>query len=504
MAEKPVSDHSAPSTDTSRRDLIKGAAAGLAGVAAASTAVPRAFAQAAPAGLPLPANSGINHIVVLMMENRSYDHMLGWVPGSAGKQAGRTFVDNAGNSFNSFHLTKFQNCSSADPNHGFIAGRQQMNGGAMNGFLFTQPVGDQFPIGYYVGADLPFFASAARYWTICDHYHCSILGPTWPNRFYMHSGQTDRLTTGGGTTQNGPPSAANGNGLISTLPTIWDLAANAGITHKYYFGGNNPQDPNPSEGSVAFTALWGGKYANISFPYAQFVADAASGNLPQISYIDPDFTGEGAGTSNDDHPLADVRNGQVLMNEVYQTLSQSPNWANTLLIINYDEWGGFADHIVPGLAPVTQLEANTPDPNVLVNGMGQDVNVNSVVDGVPMAFQGFRTPCVLIGPRARRGAIASQTYDANSILNAISWQFGLPTLGARGVSSGNIATALNFSSAPNLTLPPPVNIVNQQFGSSCKANPMANMDYINKTFAEHFAHLDIIRGLMVEHGFRTT
>jgi phospholipase C len=472
MAEKPPQDNNALSSDTSRRALIKSVAGAAAGAAAMSTSLPRAFAQATTAGLPAPADSGIDHIVVLMMENRSFDHMLGWVPGAKGVQAGRTFLDTSGAAHSSFLLTKFQNCASADPDHSFGGGRTQLNGGAMDGFLKTAKVGDTFPIGYFTAADVPFFANAARYWTICDSYHCSILGPTWPNRFYMHSGQTDRLTTGGPTIDT--------NSLVSILPTIWDLAAAADVSARYYFSDS------------AFTALWGGKYTSISFPLAQFMADAAAGTLPSISYIDPSFTGEAQGTSNDDHPLADIRNGQVLMNRVYQALTTSPNWARTLLIINYDEWGGFADHVAPTLAPVTAHE-------VTVGNVDTPVNA----DGTASAFLGFRVPCILIGPRARRGSVAGGQYDANSILNMITWRFGLPGIGIRATTSGNIATALNFSSAPNVSIPPLPSLVNQVYGSSCAANPQADLDYINNTFTEHFADLEKVKNLMIEHGFRT-
>ncbi len=149
--------------------------------------------------MPPPEQSGIDHVVVLMMENRSFDHMLGWLPGANGVQAGRSFADTSGQSHNSFPLTLFQNCASLDPDPTQFRRRPHCScsGGAMNGFLLTDEPGDQFPIGYYGESDLPFFASAAQNWTICDNYHCSMLGPTWPNRLYMHCGQTDRLTTGG-------------------------------------------------------------------------------------------------------------------------------------------------------------------------------------------------------------------------------------------------------------------------------------------------------------------
>src|SRR5262249_3915532 len=146
----------------------------------------------------------------------------------------------AGNVVASQKLTLFQNCSSHDPDHSWNGGRTHLNGGAMDGFLKTPPVGDHFAIGYYGASDVQFFASAARYWTICDNYHCGMLGPTFPNRFYMHSGQSDRISN---------------TATVSKLPAIWDLAAAAGLNAKYYF-----QDS-------AYTALWGGKFSSISFPF---------------------------------------------------------------------------------------------------------------------------------------------------------------------------------------------------------------------------------------------
>jgi phospholipase C len=463
MANTPTSTPENRLSEPSRRAVLKGAA----GAAAMVSAMQVAAAEAA-AGLPAPAASGIDHIVVLMQENRSFDHMLGWVPGANGVQAGRTFADLDGNTQSSHHLTLFQNCSSHDPDHSYQGGRTQLAGGAMNGFLLTQPAGDTFPIGYYGAQDVLFFASAARNWTICDAYHCGILGPTYPNRIYMHTGQTDR----------------NANTLApSSLPTIWDAAAASGVSAKYYY-----QDE-------AFTVFWGNKYTSISQPFSQFQADAASGNLPSISYIDPRYINEGAGTSTDDHPLADIRNGQVLMNEVYTTLANSPNWAKTLLIINYDEWGGFADHVAPTLAPVSAAEVAAGNVDVLNP------------DGSGMAYLGFRTPLLLIGPRARRGSVSHAPYDPNAILNFICWRFGLSGLGARATTSGNIATALNFSGAPNLTLPPPVDLLpfnpaGMTYGQACSTNPMANLEELNKSFGQHFADLDGMSQMMLKFGFQ--
>ncbi|MEI9982594.1 MAG: alkaline phosphatase family protein [Aliidongia sp.] len=318
---------------------------------------------------------------------------------------------------------------------------------------------------------MPFFAAAAQNWTICDNYFCSILGPTWPNRLYMHTGQTDRLTTGGNTNDT--------DSFVSILPTIWDAAAYGGVSARYYYS------------DAAYTALWGGSYTDISFPFDQFVADAAAGNLPSISYVDPLSVGEAQGTSADDHPLADIRNGQVFMNRVYQALSTSPNWAKTLLVINYDEWGGFADHVAPPMAPVSAHEASIGNVDTPLNP-----------DGTGMAYLGFRVPCLLIGPRVSRGFLAHDQFDANAILNFITWRFGLQGLGIRATTSGNIGTAIDFTQQPDTSLPPPVDLVDQVYGSSCAANPMADLGHVGETFAQHFADLEKMKSLMIEHNFK--
>ena len=117
------------------------------------------------------------------MENRSFDHFLGWVPGADGKQAGIRLVDVAGEAHESYDLApNFQNCRFADPDHSYEGGRREINAGAMDGFLLTQPQGDTFPIGYYTGESLPFFRGCAENWTICDQYFSGILSSTTPSR----------------------------------------------------------------------------------------------------------------------------------------------------------------------------------------------------------------------------------------------------------------------------------------------------------------------------------
>src|SRR5437016_5920576 len=177
-----------------RRQLILGGAS-VAGAAALSPLIGTGGAAATggrPAAihrdLPDPASSGIDHIVVLCMENRSFDHLLGWLPGADGRQAGLSYPDRTGVLRPTYHLGTFQGCGHPDPDHSYGGARAEYRGGACDGWL---QVNDQFSIGYYGQADLPFLGHAAPTWTVCDNYFAATLGPTFPNRLYLHSAQTD-------------------------------------------------------------------------------------------------------------------------------------------------------------------------------------------------------------------------------------------------------------------------------------------------------------------------
>lgn len=381
------------------------------------------------AALPSPDQAGFEHVVVVMMENRSFDHFFGWLPGGNGQKAGLSYKDSLGVS----HLTHalppdYQGCSFLDPGHSYSDGRVQYHNGACDGFLFDgsdsdptngkpNQANDVFAIGYYGQNDLSFLGAAGPAFTVCDSYFCGIMAETYPNRFHMHAAQTDRLVN---------------NSTTSTLPTIWDRLQEKGLSGRYYFS------------DVPFLALWGSRYTNISKPFSQFLTDASNGTLPNVAYIDPRFEDEGSGTSQDDHPHADIRNGEVFLNQIYDALRTSPNWSKTVLIINYDEWGGFFDHVPPPLAPIppaTQAAGDT--------------------DG----RLGFRVPCVVISPYARRNFIAHGQYDHTSILKMIEWRFGLPPLTTRDRTANNLAEVLDFAS-PNVTAPA-FNVPSGPFGAPC-------------------------------------
>jgi phospholipase C len=377
--------------------------------------------------LPAPEASGFEHVVVVMMENRSFDHFLGWMPGVNGQQAGLTYHDSAGVSHSTHALAPdYQGCGFLDPGHSYSDGRVQYHNGACDGFLFdgsdesdanASQANDVYAIGYYGQSDLAFLGAAGPAFTVCDNYFCGIMAETYPNRFYMHAAQTDRLMN---------------NTTTSTLPTIWDRLQEKGLSARYYFN------------DLPFLALWGTKYVNISKPFSQFLADAAAGTLPNVAYVDPGFAGETTDDSNDDHPHADIRDGEAFLNQIYDALRNSPNWSKTVLVINYDEWGGFYDHVPPPTAPIPPATAAAGD-----------------TDG----RLGFRVPCVVISPYARRNFIAHAQYDHTSILKMIEWRFGLPPLTVRDATANNLAEVLNFET-PDVTAPA-FSVPSGPFGGPC-------------------------------------
>jgi phospholipase C len=382
-------------TVTRRQVLVAGGATAL-GVGLAGSA--RRAVVPAPPSLPAPERSGIDHVVVVMMENRSFDHFLGWVPGADGRQAGLRVVDRYGVPHQTWHLSDFQGCGSPDPDHSYEGGRIAYDRGRCDGWLRAGQ-NDAFAIGYYTGADLDFHRQAARDWTVCDRYFAATMAPTYPNRLYQHAARTDRI---------------HNSTDLSTLPTIWDRLAAAGLRGTYYFS------------DLPFTALWGSKHLGISRPYGQFLADCGAGTLPEVAFVDPRFEDGSSGTSGDDHPHADVRAGQAFLAEVYNAVVSGPAWGRTLLVITYDEWGGFYDHVPPAEAP-------DADPAT--------------------ALRGFRVPALVISPRARRGAVAHEVYDHTSVLRTIQWRWGLPPLSPRDRAARNLAEVLDFRSPPRLTVP---------------------------------------------------
>src|SRR3954451_24406050 len=173
-----------------QRTAVAGGLAASAGLLLGpETLIANAARRQRRAPLPSPRNLPIDTFVVLMMENRSFDHFAGWLPGADGKQAGLSYVDDDGKTYQTHALAPdFQGCAYNDPDHSWEGGRAQLNGGACDGFLKGD--NDVYAIGYYGAQDVPFFAAVSQAFTTCDRFFCSILASTFPNREYMHAAQS--------------------------------------------------------------------------------------------------------------------------------------------------------------------------------------------------------------------------------------------------------------------------------------------------------------------------
>lgn len=379
-----------------RRDFLRSAL----GATAASFLSSCGTRSPLGASLPSPEESGIEHVVVVMMENRSFDHFLGWLPNADGKQAGLSYVDQSGTTQYTHALSgDFTGCGHIQPDHSYEGGRIEYNAGQMDGFL--RSASDTFSIGYYQEHDLTFLGALARQYTTLDRYFCSFMGPTLPNRIFQCSAQTDRISN------TSDP---------CKLETIWDRLGEADVSARWY---------------SPYVIVWGSEYADITRTYQDYLNDAASGQLPAVSFVDPPYT-PGAG-STDDHPFADIRNGDAFLSQTYHALTKSPCWPKSVLIITFDEWGGFFDHVPPPRVAA----ANNIDTDV-INGR---------------ALLGFRVPTVIVSPFSMGSPLSprvnSTVFDHTSALKLIEWRWSLPPLTARDASPeiGNLASAMDFVNA---------------------------------------------------------
>jgi phospholipase C len=331
--------------------------------------------------------AGIETIVVLCMENRSFDHYLGslslleglTVDGLTGSE---TNPDPNGTPVPIFNLLDF---TPADPPHGWGACHAQFNNGANDGFVTEHAGPSQNDVmGYHVRSQIPIIYALADAGAICDRYFCSVLGPTWPNRFYLH-----------GASSNGNQSNTPAIGFQS----LWPLLDDAGVSNKNYFH----DLPWCAGGFLKLSGTSG---------ISTFFSDAAAGTLPNFSIIDPQFFGAGA---NDDHPDHDIQLGQLLIATIYQALAQGPQWSKCLFVVTYDEHGGFYDHVPP---PTT--------------------------DDQRPEFQqmGFRVPTLVTGPFVKKGCVVSTVLEHSSVLKTLMVKYNLPSLNQRVDAANDLSSVI--------------------------------------------------------------
>jgi phospholipase C len=426
----------------SRRRLL-GAAAAAGGSAFLARALPASVRRAveeAPGGVPDRPRSlnQVEHVVVLMQENRSFDSYFGTLagvrgfadPGAITLPDGKPVwyqpdPDNVDGYELPFHLdTRATSAAAvADLSHAWSVQHAAWDGGKMDNWVPAHRAADgsngPLTMGYYTADDLPFHYALANAFTICDNYHCSVMGPTNPNRLYAWTGTID---PGGG---NGGPVIDNSETPPYTWTTYPEMLQQAGVTWRNYQEADN-YDDNPLAWFKQFqqapqsSPLYQLGMAPVPDLVQAFADDVRTGSLPQVSWI----IGPAATT---EHPSYLPAAGAAFIASILEALASNPRiWQSTVLFLNYDENDGFFDHVPPPVPP-----PGTAD---------------EFVGGLPIGL-GFRVPMIVISPFSAGGFVCSEVLDHTSTIQFMEKVFGVECTNIsqwRRDTCGDLTAALNL------------------------------------------------------------
>ena len=403
--------------------------------------------QALAKKLPPGKLSDIEHVVILIQENRSFDNYFGMLPGVRGfadTSVPRSVFEQAGYPVEGFEgvLTPFHLESGTggrcfpDITHSWVPQHESWNGGAMDGFVQAHlandgPAAGPATMGYYTQADIPFYYALAENFTICDNYFCSTLGPTYPNRLYSMSGTID-------------PDGLNGGPLVETYQgfeflkgrftweTMPEALSAAGVTWKSYTGAELGYEDNVLEFFKNFQTSEGLAARGLRPTYPDdFLADIKAGQLPQVSWINTSVL-------QTEHPgYSSAKIGEFAVETILAKLHRHGLWEKTALFVTWDENGGFFDHVAPPVAPPGTAGEYLTVPDITGNDGG--------ITG-PIGF-GVRVPLLVISPFSRGGFLCSEPFDHTSLLRFLETRFGVevPNLSPwRRENAGDLTSAFNF------------------------------------------------------------
>lgn len=385
----------------------------------------------------------IEHIVVLMLENRSFDHMLGYLTRDAnphpvdGLTGGEVniYEHAPGHQIQCRPFVLKQPVFKLDPHHGYANVEVQLesrDGQHNTGFVkdFTDkalPKGIHpgAIMGYYDKDLVPAYDHLARHYAVCDRWFASVPGPTWPNRYFALCGHSKGSVV---------------NVRLQDIPTIFDHLDVAHVPWGYY---------SHDIGFLRTVRRYTGSVGKIS-KVSEFYERASEGTLPAVSWVDPNFTLQehvfGKGYSNDDHPPADIRRGQRLVARIYNYLLLGRNdaWKKTLFIVVYDEHGGFYDHV-------------PPEPAVAPNALNAS----------KFERYGVRVPALVMSPYIPAGRISHTIYDHTSILKTILNRFckrpdgSIPHMSRRVDDAADLEPLLSLTTARTDCKPAPMIMVDE-------------------------------------------
>ena len=424
-----------------RRSLLANGTA-LSGAAVGAAVLPLSLRKAMAKTLRDGRPSGgsiydIEHIVILMQENRSFDHYYGTMPGVRGFQDPTAITLPTGNPvfyqpdpshaqgyLLPFYYDPSKTSAQATPgtDHSWPTQHEAWDNGKMDQWIAAK---GPYTMGYFKQQDIPFHWALAESFTICDNYHCSVLGPTNPNRLYMWTGMIDPNGTGGGPIIDNSPAF---NNIILSWTTYPERLEAAGISWQIY-----QEEDNYDDNALAWFKQFGNASTSSSLwrrgmykgPAGAFENDARNGRLPQVSWLV-------APTAQTEHPDYFPAAGAEYIAQKLDAIASNPDlWAKTAFILCYDENDGMFDHVPPPVAP-----AGTPD---------------EFVDGVNIGL-GFRTPTTIVSPWTAGGFVCSEVFDHSSLIRFIEARFGVhePNISAwRRQNCGDLTSAFRFGSAPS-------------------------------------------------------
>ena len=442
---------------TRRRLLTSAGAAATAALAAEflPSNVRRALASGPRHGTG--RMSDIRHVVILMQENRSFDHYFGTLPGVRGfsdptamtlstglsvfhqpvqktTPPGTTQYANPDGFLLPFHLDSQKTSAQAAPSisHAWQVQHGAWNNGAMDSWLPAHIAADgangPFTMGYFMREDIPFHTALAENFTICDNYHCSVMGPTWPNRLMHMSAWIDPVG------ENGGPITSNVDPVPYTWRTYPEALTDAGVSWQVYQEVNNGSEFNMLDlfkvfqDSAAASTLF--RSGLRRFGAGQFEWDAAHDRLPTVSWLMPT-------SYQSEHPDYLPAAGADYIASKIDAIAANPEvWAKTVFIMNYDENDGQFDHVPPPTPP-----AGTPNEFIQVPG-----SPNWPIGG------GFRVPCIIVSPWTQGGWISSETFDHTSVLRFLEVLTGvtIPNITPwRRSTFGDLTSAFGFPEFPS-------------------------------------------------------
>jgi phospholipase C len=369
----------------------------LKGLGAAAVTSPLASCAGRLPQLEVPTGIAdrIDTVVVVMMENRSFDHYMGALTLEEGRADVAGLTADIVNARTDGTLVSphsaIQDCV-ADPPHGWNSSHRQFNAGLNDGFVLEHerrhgPELADRVMGYWNRDRLSTFYGFADHYSMQQKWFSSVMGPTWPNRYFSLIGTSD---------------GQQENDAAGDYPIVFEHVYNAGKTYGLYFG------------NIPFAML--SPRMSLDDPSVKymedFYEDARTGSLPNLTWIDPLYGRQ------DDHPPTHPVAGQIFIQSIYNALAQSPQWERTLLIVTYDEHGGFHDHVAP---------PTTPD-DLAAAGFDQ---------------LGFRVPSFVVGGYVQPGLVDDVVYDHTSIYRTLAELWDLPPLTTREQAANHFLHVLD-------------------------------------------------------------